>query len=172
MRRLSTTIFVSLTIIILVAALQDIETVKADSKTITVPDDYLSIKDAIDNAVDGDTIYVKKGTYVENPMVNKSVSLVGEDRDSTIIDVTAGLNVASNCVTIKGFTIYDGWKGISLSANNCKISGNKITDSTNGIVLFRCENNSISGNIFQSIGLSSAIQLNFANKNTVKNNYI
>ena len=172
MRRLSTTIFVSLTIILLVAALQDIETVRADSKTITVPDDYLSIQDAIDNAVDGDTIYVKKGTYVENPVIDKSVSLVGEDRDATVIDVTAGLKVERDNVTVTGLTIFDGYDGISLGANYCNISGNKITDSTHGIVLFHCENNSISGNVFQSIGLSSAIQLNFANKNTVKNNYI
>ena len=118
MRRLSTTIFVSLTIILLVAALQDIETVRADSKTITVPDDYLSIQDAIDNAVDGDTIFVKRGTYVENPVVDKSVSLVGEDRDATVIDVTAGLKVKRDNVTVTGLTIFDGYDGISLG---CKL---------------------------------------------------
>jgi parallel beta-helix repeat protein len=145
--------------------------VKATSKTIVVPDDYSTIQDAIGNASEGDTIYVKKGVYVENPVVNKSVSLVGEDRDATVIDVTAGLKMESNNVTISGFTIYDGWRGISLSGNHCSISGNKITDATNGIVLFGYEN-SITGNIFESIGLSSAIQLNFANRNFIANNYI
>jgi nitrous oxidase accessory protein len=144
----------------------------ATSKTIAVPTDYLTIQTAIDHASEGDTIYVKTGTYVENPVINKSISLIGEDRDVTVIDVTAGLKVESNKVTITGFTIYDGWRGISLSANNCNISGNKITNSTNGIVLFGCENNNITENIFQSIGPSSAIQLNFANGNLVKNNYI
>jgi nitrous oxidase accessory protein len=143
----------------------------AAPKTIIVPDDYSTIQDAIGNASEGDTIYVKKGVYVENPVVNESVSLVGEDRDATVIDVTAGLKVESNNVTIRGFTIYDGWCGISLSGNHCSISGNKITDATNGIVLFGYEN-SITGNIFESIGLSSAIQLNFANRNFVTNNYI
>jgi parallel beta-helix repeat protein len=38
--------------------------------------------------------------------------------------------------------------------------------------LFGCEGNSITGNIFKSIGLSSAIQLNFANRNFVNSNYI
>jgi parallel beta-helix repeat protein len=147
-------------------------TVKAQSKTIVVPVDYVSIQKAIDNALDGDTIYVKKGVYIENPVVNKSVSLVGEDRDATVIDVTAGLKVESNNVTLTGFTIYNGWRGISLSGNQCSISGNKITDATNGIVLFSCENNSITENTFKSIGLSSAIQLNFANRNFVNSNYI
>jgi nitrous oxidase accessory protein len=145
--------------------------VNAEHKTIIVPDDYPTIQAAIDNASEGDTILVKKGVYVENPVVNKSVSLIGEDRDSTVIDVTAGLKVQSNNVTIAGFTIYDGYDGISLATNYCNISGNKITNTTHGIVVFGYEN-SISGNIFESIGLSSAIQLNFANRNLISGNYI
>ncbi|MDT8783160.1 MAG: right-handed parallel beta-helix repeat-containing protein [Candidatus Bathyarchaeota archaeon] len=145
--------------------------VKAASKTIVVPDDYASIQDAIDNASDGDTIFIKKGVYVENPVVNKSVSLVGEDRATTVIDVTAGIKVQKDGVTITGLTIYDGYDGISVAANYCNISGNKITSVTHGIVVFGYEN-SISGNIFESVGLSSAIQLNFANKNLINKNHI
>ncbi len=100
---------------------------EAESKTTVVPDDYPTIQQAINHVAEGDVIYVKKGTYVENPIVNKSISLVGEDRDSTVIDVTAGLSVESNSVTLTGFTIYDGWRGIVVSANCCRISGNKIT---------------------------------------------
>ncbi|MEM2099313.1 MAG: NosD domain-containing protein [Candidatus Bathyarchaeia archaeon] len=142
------------------------------SKTIAVPDDYASIQDAIDNAAKGDIIFIKKGVYVENPVVNKAVSLVGEDRNATIIDVTGGLQVESDNVTITGLTIYNGWRCISLSASNCNISGNKFTDATNGVVIVNGQNNRIMGNIFESIGLSSAIQLNFANSNFVSNNYI
>jgi pectin methylesterase-like acyl-CoA thioesterase len=100
--------------------------VKAESKTITVPDDFPSIQEAINAADAGDTIFVKRGTYVENPVVNQSVSLVGEDRDATVIDVTAGLKVQSNFVNISGLTIYDGYHGITVSANSCRISGNKL----------------------------------------------
>jgi nitrous oxidase accessory protein len=145
--------------------------VQAEARTIVVPDDYSTIQEAIDNASEGDTIFVKRGVYVENPVVNKSVSLIGEYRDSTVIDVTAGLKVQSNNVTIAGFTIYDGYDGISLATNYCNISGNKITNTTHGIVAFGYEN-SISGNIFESIGLSSAIQLNFANRNLISRNFI
>jgi nitrous oxidase accessory protein len=143
----------------------------ASPRTIIVPDDHPTIQAAIDDASEGDTIFVRKGVYVENPVVNKSVSLIGEDRTLTVIDVTAGLKVQSNNVTIAGFTIYDGYDGISLATNYCNISGNKITNTTHGIVVFGYEN-SISGNIFESIGLSSAIQLNFANRNLISGNYI
>ncbi len=165
---LALTLIVALSVSLVIG----VQSAKSSSKTITVPDDYPTIESAITNANDGDIIFVKKGTYVENPVINKSVSLVGEDRDTTVIDVTAGLRVESNSVTITGFTIYDGWRGISLSGNQCIISGNRIANATNGIVLFGCENNSITGNVFQSIGLSSAIQLNFANRNLVNENYI
>ena len=145
--------------------------VKAESKTITVPDDFPTIQEAINAANAGDTIFVKRGTYVENPVVNKSISLVGEDRDATVIDVTAGLKVQRDNVTVTGLTIFDGYNGISLDANYCNISGNKIKQATHGIIVLG-NNNHITGNTFESIGLSSAIQLNFANENTVENNYI
>jgi parallel beta-helix repeat protein len=171
-RRLSTIFLLSLIIISLVVGLHNAGVVKADSRTIIVPTDYLSIQDAINNAVDGDTVYVKKGTYVENPIVNKSVSLVGEDRDATIIDVTAGLKVQKDNVTITGLTIYDGWQGITVSANYSKISGNKITNCQYGIVLLSSQNSTVTENILQSIGLSAAIQLSYSNNNLIKNNYI
>ena len=144
---------------------------KSIPKTLTVPDDYGSIQEALENAESGDTVFVKKGVYVENPVVRKPVALVGEDMNETVIDVTAGLKVESDGVSITGFTIYDGHDGISLSSNYCDISGNKIANSTHGIVVFGYEN-SISYNIFESIGLSSAIQLNFANRNIITGNHI
>ena len=93
--------------------------------------------------------------------------MIGEDRDATVIDVTAGLKVERDNVTVTGLTIFDGYDGISLAANYCNISGNKIKNATHGIVVFGNKNH-ITGNTFESIGLSSAIQLNFANKNIDK----
>jgi nitrous oxidase accessory protein len=146
--------------------------VKAESKTITVPDDSHTIQEAINAADVGDTIFVKRGTYVENPVVNKSVSLVGEDKDSTVIDVTAGLKVERDNVTITGLTIFDGWQGITVSANYSKISGNKITNTQYGLVLLGSQNCTITENLLQSIGLSAAIQLSYSNNDLIKNNYI
>jgi nitrous oxidase accessory protein len=146
--------------------------VKAESRTITVPDDFPTIQEAINSAEVGDTIFVKRGTYVENPVVNKSVLLVGEDRDATVIDVTAGLKVQSNYVNITGLTIYDGYHGITVSSNSCRISGNKITDSQVGIALLSAYDNIVAENTLQSIGLSAAIQLSYSNNNLIQNNYI
>ncbi|MDT8781094.1 MAG: hypothetical protein IAX22_00410 [Candidatus Bathyarchaeota archaeon] len=71
--------------LISVATIQPI-TVKAQSKTIVVPNDYITIQSAIDHANNGDTVFVKKGYYPETLVVNKSISVIGEDRNLTIID--------------------------------------------------------------------------------------
>ena len=57
-----------------------------EPKTIVVPDDYTSIQDAISNASDGDTIFVKGGTYQERQLViNTTLTLIGENPSTTKI---------------------------------------------------------------------------------------
>ncbi|HEC86250.1 MAG TPA: hypothetical protein ENI49_00010, partial [Thermoplasmatales archaeon] len=46
---------------------------------------FSSIQEAIYNAGYGDTIYVHPGMYSESIVVDRSVTIVGEDRDSTIV---------------------------------------------------------------------------------------
>jgi parallel beta-helix repeat protein len=59
--------------------------VKAESKTIVVPDDYLTIQDASANASPGDTVFVRNGNYAGGIALNKPVWLRGEDAKSTFI---------------------------------------------------------------------------------------
>ena len=46
---------------------------------------YSFIQDAINNASDGDTVFVYNGVYNESLVINKSISLQGEDNESTIV---------------------------------------------------------------------------------------
>ena len=48
------------------------------------PGNYSKIQDAIDNASDGDTVFVfnDSSPYNENIIVNKQISLIGEDLSS------------------------------------------------------------------------------------------
>lgn len=156
-----------------------IERVKAESNTIVVRDDYGHIQDAINNASEGDTIYVKKGTYHENLVINKSISLIGEDLDTTIIDGAPSegfripIKIQCDNVAVSGFKILYGYTGISMwDVKNCTISGNRIAGGQHGIELSSSEYNNITGNIFESIGLSSAIRLYGASHNFVCRNHI
>jgi hypothetical protein len=52
------------------------------------PGNYTSIQNAINQANNGDNIYVydDSSPYYENLYIDKSISLIGENKDSTIID--------------------------------------------------------------------------------------
>ncbi|KAF5433089.1 Pectin methylesterase [Candidatus Methanophagaceae archaeon] len=51
---------------------------------------FTKIRDAVDAAQDNDTIYVYDGTYNESVIVDKSLRLQGENRETTIIDACGG----------------------------------------------------------------------------------
>ncbi len=54
-----------------------ISQINGSSITITVPDDYATIQEAINHANAGATINVRNGTYNESVLVNKQLSLIG-----------------------------------------------------------------------------------------------
>ncbi len=66
-----------------------------------------TIQGGIDAALDGDIINVAAGTYNENVVVDKSVDLVGENKETTIIqkDVNRLIQINSEDVVITGFSI-------------------------------------------------------------------
>jgi nitrous oxidase accessory protein len=138
--------------------------VKAESETIVVPDDYESIQEAIDNTGEGDTVLVKSGTYYNQTIsINKSLSLIGEDSQNTILksrpettsfmipNITSVVEVKADNIRISGFTIDHYDRGISGSGNYTQIIGNIFTanwDHTSINVLgsyLEITNNSIYG---------------------------
>jgi len=160
--------------------------VKAEPKTWIVDDDgpadFKTIQGAINAASDGDTIFVSSGTYCENIVVNKSVSLIGENRDTTIIDGMQEddvLSITKNNVHITNFTIMrsdpDNRHGILLrGVSECRISQNKFIDNCNGIGLFESTSNVILRNhvknsINNGIGVWQSTS-NIILENTITNN--
>lgn len=141
--------------------------------TFTVDDDfaadvpaqnrYNTIQEAVDAASAGDTIKVKAGTYEENVLVDKQLTILGANpRLSSALDATKasivdpvdngaagspafGFNLQANDIAIKGFTIgeldaatdADGTVGIntSVSFSGYTIANNVIQNNTFGISL-------------------------------------
>ncbi|MCK4362566.1 MAG: right-handed parallel beta-helix repeat-containing protein [Dehalococcoidia bacterium] len=82
--------------------------------------DFATIQAAINAASSGDTVYVRSGTYYEHVTIGKSLTLQGEDKDTTAIDGGGSGNViyiTANYVTISGFKVTNGDYGIYLIAN-------------------------------------------------------
>jgi len=112
--------------------------------TIIVPDHYERIQWAIGNATSGDTIFVRNGTYYEHLLVSKSLTLIGESKESTIIDGSGEnntvLQVTAGHVVVKGFTVQNtsriagtSYAGIKVSGNACNITNNIATKNKIGI---------------------------------------
>jgi nitrous oxidase accessory protein NosD len=103
-------IIVTLLLVSMSALAFNIKQAKAAHTTIIVPDEFPTIQAPINNASAGDTIYVRNGTYFEDVIVNKSVSLIGENRNTTIIDGNKTgnvLQVTADKVNVTGFTIQN-----------------------------------------------------------------
>lgn len=115
--------------------------------------DYATIQASIDapQTLDGHTINVEEGIYFEHVVVNKSISLIGQNSSNTIIDgnnVGTVVNVAANNVTVKGFTIKRGFYGIFVSrSNSCLIMDNGVFDHDNAIFVYYSNNCTILQNV-------------------------
>jgi len=117
------------------------------------PGNYTSIQDAINDASPGDTVFVYKDSspYKENVRIKKMINLIGEDRDTTIIE-GEGIKISSDdSVVVSGFTIINANihndNGIETHFNNNLIHNNKIMYWDTGIFILADSNNSITNNI-------------------------
>jgi parallel beta-helix repeat protein len=150
------------------------------------PGNYTSIQDAVDDASNGDTVFVYNGIYYENVWIDeKSINLIGEDKNTTMLegpetgDVIA---VLADWVNISGFTIHGNTQkysaGIWLyNLCNSTITNNNILNNYYGIFLhekskhniIKCNN--ITSNINGGIMLFYYCQNNLITDNIIIYNY-
>lgn len=169
------------------------------TSTIVVPDDYEIIQEAINNARKGDTIYIKNGTYYENLIIEQSIKLIGEDKNTTIIDGFQNQsvikilsdNVFINDLTIKNSSksnensaieiyskenyivrniIKNNLNGINtIEGNNNTIMYNSITNNQNNSIIINTPYNTIYRNQIEENNIGIFLNTN-ATKNTIKQN--
>ena len=112
--------------------------VKAQTRTLIVPDQYPTIRSAIDNASPEDTVFVKNGVYLEFGIyIDKPLKIMGQNPNKTII---SGNNEKSS------YPLYTGQSIFMVTASNVEISGFTFTSSEVAI--------SISGNKLNRITIT------------------
>jgi parallel beta-helix repeat protein len=135
----------------------DAKVVNAETNTIIVPNDYYTIQEAIDAASEGDTVFVKSGTYEESVSIDQPVSLIGENPATTTIIGDYRLNgtvvlIRHNNVNVTGFTVQPSdysfsRKGVHLlHVSYCSVVGNIILNNGYGVWLYGASENNITEN--------------------------
>jgi parallel beta-helix repeat protein len=151
------------------------------------PNNYTTIQSAIANANPGGTIFVydDSSPYNEHILIHKSLNLVGEDKNTTIIQYPEGdeiVYINADNVTIRGFTIQNSGKrdynldGIvfKIFTYNCTIVGNILKNNYIGIDADTCKNTLIKNNkiIHNIIGIYFFDIFNLGINNHITGNFI
>ena len=157
MGKQKTALILLLILVVLPFSVPEIRAVKAEARTIVVPDDYSTIQEAVDAASENDIVFVKSGTYNESVSIDVAISLIGEDPPTTTIVGDLRLSgtvvlIRHNNVNVTGFTIQPSaysWtrRGVHLlHVSYCNVFGNVILKNEEGIWLYGCSTNNITGN--------------------------
>ncbi|MGF3554358.1 MAG: Ig-like domain-containing protein [Thermoplasmatota archaeon] len=145
--------------------------------------DFDSINDAIKYANESDIIYVYSGTYNENIVIDKAVTIKGENSETTIIISSSADNdtvkITANYVNVSGLTIRNlggSYSCIRLLyyVTCCVISNCNIKNAGNGIYLIFSNNNTIKDNNIEKNNIGIYLQNsnnNIIMGNKIKNNY-
>jgi parallel beta-helix repeat protein len=144
--------------------------------------DYTTIQEAIDAAVNGTKIIIQNGSYNELIVINKTIALMGEDKNTTIINFNPNYKIslvpiikinADNCsienlqITLNNISVMA--QGITINSKNTTIKNNIIAKVANGIeLLSQSESTTITNNEikYNMVG----IQTLSSTHNTISNN--
>ena len=135
---------------------------------------YHSIGEAMAVVNDGDTIYVKPGTYLEHIVLNESVVLMPPRGEEGIVNLAGdgsdvGIEVLADGCRIEGLTISDfAGPGIYVESRNNEIRKNVLVNNVHGIFLNATSGNVVENN--QEQGGYCGIVLLSASNNTVTGN--
>jgi parallel beta-helix repeat protein len=142
-------------------------------------DHFNTIQDGIHAVLIDGAICIANGVYYENLVVDKPISLIGEDKNNTILDghgLGDVIQISSDRVKISKVTVqhsaYPGWDdaGIDIRSDKNVINGNIIRDNGYGIYL-----NSFNSTIANNTIISNAkhgMMLRGSSDNTIIGNTV
>lgn len=112
--------------------------------------DYSNIQNAINEAKEGSIIFIKKGIYTEVIDIDKKLTIIGENKYSTIInpiskDNKYAIKLEVSNITLKNLSITNGGSGLYTSgvricSSNSRIYNCNFYDNPIGIAIFSNKN--------------------------------
>lgn len=149
---------------------------------------YATIQQTLDapETLDAHVIFVESGTYYENVVVNRTVSLIGEDRDSTVIDGNytgdAVVRLYADKANIRSFTIRNSGASTTSPlpglgvyyASDFRVSHITVINNDCGIFFYSASNGTVSEcNVANNTRFGVYLLLSSGNKiyhNNIDNN--
>ena len=147
------------------------------------PGNYTTIQDAINASVDGDTVFVyeRSSPYIGNIIIDKSISLIGENLNTEIesnfsYDQSAIL-IYHDSVKVCDFSFpscYESYRYISVVYSNfVNISHCYFAGAFSSIDFSNVNDSVISNNYFDESGFNmGTVILSGSNRNVIKNNTV
>ena len=146
-------------------------------------ENFETIQDAIDasNTASGDIITVDPGTYNENVVVNKQLTIRSTSKNpvDTIVQASDSndhvFNIAADYVNITGFTVENATGSnmagiyLGIGTDHCNISENNVTNNGLGIYLLSSSSNTLKNNTVNSNSYNG-IDVSFSSNNILENN--
>jgi parallel beta-helix repeat protein len=135
---------------------------------------YRTISEAVKAAQPGDTVLVGPGTYVENIVVDKPISIVSTNGASATVvkaaDTSKDVFVLSGSdIAIQGFTITAGEKGVTFAhTSDCGLTRCVVNGNVFGVYLSGATGNLVSNNNLNGNGFG--IYLDGSSGNKLSNN--
>ena len=148
------------------------------------PGNYSTIQEALDISDDGDTIFVysKNTPYYENIIIENTVLLLGEDKETTIIDgelIGSVIKNLADSVLISGFTIQNSamnrseYSGIESHGSNNYYVGNILLNNKVGVHILNGDSNTVAYNFIsgsQTESICIHTSYNVAHRNNIEGN--
>ena len=150
--------------------------VPASAATLTVGagGQFKTIQQAVDAAKPGDTVLVAAGTYTENIVVNKSLTIAAADRSARpmVEAADSGKDVfllTSPGVRIDGLALVGGASGVEIQhTSNCVVTNCTVNGSVFAVYLASATANLVSNNNLNNNGYG--IYLDASSGNTLSGN--
>ena len=112
--------------------------------------EYETIQEAVDNAPEGGTVFVKAGSYNEIIDIKKAIQLIGENKETTIINPISEKNkhairLGAPGAIVKNLSIKNGapglyTTGVRMSASKTEIHNCNIYGTPVGIAIWTSDN--------------------------------
>jgi nitrous oxidase accessory protein len=176
MKRMISGIIVTPLLMAMLTLAYNIKPAVAAPTTIIVPDDYPTIQEAVNAAHQGDTVLVRSGTYRENVVVNKSISLTGESPANTKVNggsTAPALHITAGNTIVSGFTIQNGVYTVFVDRCSSNIiEKNVFQGGFDGIFFWHSDNNTVDKDEFSGTFDYGVLLGGYCSDSTVRDNIV